>query len=100
MAARAGSGAMGEQLVEDGAAVLRDERDVAVALRHARTCAGNVLREPAAVREGHHEIEVALPYGDRRLHRFEGETPRRDEREVVVDPAVESVGHRAAHRGG
>src|SRR3954469_6474717 len=63
------------------------DREVAVLLADVGLDPRNVLREPAAVGDGHHQILDALPEERGHGNLVQLEAPRRDEREIVVTPA-------------
>src|SRR5712692_11543768 len=72
---------------------MRDQGEMAVALKELRTRARDVGSEPFTVRERHHSVLIALPNGDRDANGAELESPGSGESEIVVAPARDSCGH-------
>src|SRR6185312_5307785 len=67
------------------------QREVAVLGGEPRLHARDPLREPDPVPEGDEPVLLALPVQHRHADRAELESPRPDEGDVVVEPAVEAL---------
>ena len=56
------------------------------------------IREPSAMRTGHHQIRTSLPHRHRYLHIIKVETPRLHQGQVVVKPAIHPDAQRLMER--